>query len=114
MLYSTSVYRRLYRFYASGSVNVFAVGDAGNFQPQEIDPEISGSRGVVYKDNEKVVVDLFTITGYAPSATYGIDKYEIRVDGDLLLVKQLKNPGSVTVYKRRELTDSYLQYKPSW
>ena len=107
----TSVYSS-YRFYSDGSFNVFFMDRDKPLNPNDLNPEYNGKRGVYYLKEKTIRYDLFAETNQ-----WGwIGKLigEFTFSGDTLYVRRDESPKEVDIYIKRKLPPEYFQYKANW
>ena len=87
-------YVGFYKFHSDGFVTSF-------IEPEDnikLDESNNGYKGVFYKKNDKVYMDLYIIIRYSFTPRYGLDKRMLLIKGDTILFKSLNNPRSIKVY----------------
>ncbi|PQL94406.1 hypothetical protein C4S76_05920 [Apibacter adventoris] len=104
----------IYKFYPNGGVNLFAFKDDYNIKPEDLNPLYRGQRGIYYKENGSIKMEIYTVVG--EYIQWGIGTMELKVKGDTLLVKRTVklDPHAVTVYIKKKLPPEYLIYKADW
>ncbi|PAM92703.1 hypothetical protein B4N84_21465 [Flavobacterium sp. IR1] len=117
-VYRTRDYHNIcYVFYSNGCVNLISAYRKDYFdvlEVEDLDPLKTGYRGVFYKKNNQIQIDLFTITGYNFKREYGINTSIIKIKGDTLFRKSKFDMKTVTVYLKKKLPKDFLIYKPDW
>jgi hypothetical protein len=112
--YQSSSSRSYYKFYKNGQINYFLFRDFDEVTLSSINPNFDGQRGVLYSEKNELKLDLFTIVGYGYGREYGITCQIIRIQGDTIFEKSIKNLEYVTVYVKKKLPKEFLIYKPDW
>lgn len=116
--YSTRDYHNeCYLFYSNGRVNCFSAYGKDYFdilKTEDLDPMKTGYRGVFYKKNNQIQMDLFTIVGYNFKRDYGINTSIIKIKGDTLFRKSKFDMKTVTVYLKKKIPKEWIVYKPDW
>ena len=117
-VYHTRDYHNVcYVFYSNGCVNRISAYGKDYFdilKTEDLDPMKTGYRGVFYKKNNQIQMDLFTIVGYNFKREYGINTSIIKIKGDTLFRKSKFDMKTVTVYLKKKLPKEFLIYKPDW
>ncbi|MDR3328392.1 MAG: hypothetical protein LBT04_09875 [Prevotellaceae bacterium] len=113
-IYRTDYWYGMYKFYSKGEVNCFFFEDNYNILPKDLNPEYKGYRGVYYRENSVIKMDLFIVVG--EHIQWGMEANILKFEGDTLLVKRIVklDPRKVTVYVKRKLPKEYLIYKADW
>ena len=115
--YRTDYHTTYYKFYSNGCFNYFFALDTDFYKflkTDNLNPKISGHRGVFYKKDKDVHLELFTIVGYNFKTTYGINSSIVEIRGDTLFRKSKFDLKYVNVYVRKKLPKEFLVYKPDW
>jgi hypothetical protein len=101
-----------YRFYPDGKFNLFFFDRDKSLQPNDLNPEHTGYRGVYYSEETKVRYDLFAATnglGWIGKLT-GTFKFS----GDTLYEIRDVDKKHIDIYIKRKLPPGYLDYKANW
>ncbi len=112
--YRVDYRKSYYKFYSNGCVNYFTFGGFDEVTLSSINPNFDGQRGVVYSKGNEMKLDLFTITGYSFKRDYGIITNILKVKGDTIFEKKIKDLTYVNVYVKRKIPKEFLIYKPDW
>jgi hypothetical protein len=105
-------WKSYYKFYPNGNVNLFHFPVDHLLKPKDINPLERGSRGVYYLQGDKIILEIFSITGYGLKPIYGITRYILTVEGDLISLYSNKDGGRI--YARKHLSPDFLKYKADW
>ena len=106
----TSMYGA-YRFYLDGRFNLFFIDRNKPLDPNDLNPDYNGKRGVYYRNENKIHYELFAEInqwGWVGKLT-GSFTFE----GDKLYVKRDKLE-EVEIYVKRKLPREYFKYKANW
>jgi hypothetical protein len=106
-----STFYGMFKFYSNGNVNYFLINKSLEFSPQSVDPSFCGYRGVYYRKNDNIKVDLFSITSELGSI--GKKNKVISFGGDTLYVTDERSMIT-EIYIKRELPLEYFQYIAEW
>jgi|GEM_PF-4145143 len=101
------------KFYNNGCVNKFYIDKNRIDNLPLLNPEIRGYRGILYKKNKDILMDIVAnITGCYILCKY---KYKVRIKGDTLFLKSKENSNKDTyVYLRKVLSEKNLNYEADW
>ena len=112
--FSNSSVIAYYKFYKNGCVNLFSFSNQDSITANNLNPELNGQRGIVYKKNNALKLDLFTIIGYGYGREYGLVGSTMIIKDDTIFEKKDKNIEYVNVYLKQKLPKEFLIYKPDW
>lgn len=62
--YHSDSFRSYYKFYSNGYVNSFLFKNFEEVKLSDINPDYDGQRGILYRKQNEIRLDLFTITSY--------------------------------------------------
>jgi len=94
------------QFYPNGRLRRFA-----SKYPYE-NPEIEGNRGIIYKCNEKIKLDI--MEGVSNNRI-AINTYRVKISGDTIFVLTSYYDPTCYVFKKcNKIPDSYKSYKVNW
>ena len=102
----------VYRFYGNGCYCIFLLDRNKPVLTKEMfDPNYTGWRGVLYKEKNKIMGDLFTQIGQM-SWELGKEKSKFSIKGDTLIVKVKSQPPRI--YLKRQIDKKLLEPRADW
>lgn len=103
-----TLWKKKLQFYPNGKLRRFASKFA------DPNPEITGNRGIIYKDNNQIKIDFFERT---PGNSPEINTYTVKIEGDYIYMfkSTIVKEKLCEVFKKSDsLSDDYNKYPAIW
>jgi hypothetical protein len=100
-----------YRFYENGCVNFFILVKGDSLTKEELNPQFSGYKGIIFKLNDEIAIDSYVQAG--EMGNHGISRKFVKILGDTLIITG-KGETYSEYFIKRKIPKEWLIYKADW